>query len=234
MQCTLAEKLIPLFVSDDLPDEQMRTLRAHLDGCATCRQLTAEFSESQNWLRTLAAPALDEAIFDGLRAGLAQEIAAREQRPPWFAPRRNPRFAFAATAAVILSIAAFGIYAFRHQSVPQDKLTLRPDNPDQRDDHPPQVDRRDQPISPKRVVRHGEPKRLALRQSDLSVSSRSLRLPVLPPIPVSPEPRDVALTDATRDLEMLRIEMQTADPNIRIIWFVPKVDASTPNGTNTK
>ena len=30
------------------------------------------------------------------------------------------------------------------------------------------------------------------------------------------------------DREMLRIEIQTADPNIRIIWFVPKDDVS-PN-----
>jgi hypothetical protein len=29
--------------------------------------------------------------------------------------------------------------------------------------------------------------------------------------------------------EMLRIELQTADPNIRIIWFAPKPDAAAPN-----
>ena len=227
MQCTLAEKLIPLFVSDDLPDDQMKTLREHLDGCADCQELAAAFSESQNWLRTFAAPIFDEAIFDDLRAGLAREIAGDEERPRWFAPRWNPRFAFRAAMAGLLLIAAFGIYIFRHQPNPDEKLTLHPENADQLDGHPPKTDRRDQPINPKRAVRYGKRKRPATRQYDLSASPGALTLPVLQPIPVSPEPRDVAVTDTTRDRGMLRIEFQTADPNIRIIWFAPKTDTST-------
>ena len=227
MQCTLAEKLIPLFVGDDLPDDQMKTLCEHLDGCANCQGLATEFSESQNWLRTFAAPAFDEAIFDDLRAGLAREIAGDEERPRWFAPRWNPRFAFAAAMAVILLIAAFGIYVFQHQPSPDDKLTLHPEKADRDVEQPPKTDRRDQAINPKRAVRYGKRKRPAARQYDLSASPGAFTLPVLQPIPVSLEPGDLAITDTTKDQGMLRIEMQTADPNIRIIWFAPKTDAST-------
>ncbi|MGH9843590.1 MAG: anti-sigma factor family protein [Blastocatellia bacterium] len=222
MQCTLAEKLIPLFVSNDLPDDQMKTLCAHLDCCATCRQLAAEFSESQNWLRIFAAPAFDEAIFDDLRAGLAREMAGNEPRPRWFAPRWNPRFAFAAAMAAILLTAAFGIYVFRHQPSLEDKLTIHPEKAPQKND------------LPRRPVRYGERKRPVARQDNLSARSRSLTLPILQQPPVSQEPRDVAATDTTKNQEMLRIEMQTADPNIRIIWFAPKADASSSNGTNIK
>jgi len=41
----------------------------------------------------------------------------------------------------------------------------------------------------------------------------------------SPDP---AITDPDANRDMLRIEIQTADPNIRIIWFAPKSDASPP------
>ena len=37
-------------------------------------------------------------------------------------------------------------------------------------------------------------------------------------------------SDASKSADMLRIEIQTADPNIRIIWFAPKPsDADAPN-----
>jgi hypothetical protein len=42
---------------------------------------------------------------------------------------------------------------------------------------------------------------------------------------VAPDPAD---TDPDADQDALRIEIQTADPNIRIIWFARKSDAS-PN-----
>jgi len=37
---------------------------------------------------------------------------------------------------------------------------------------------------------------------------------------------DPADTDPDADQDALRIEIQTADPNIRIIWFARKSDAS--------
>ncbi len=240
MQCTLAEKLIPLFVSDDLPDDQMRTLREHLNGCATCRQLAAEFSESQDWLRTFAAPAFDEAIFDELHAGLARDIAGNEQRQRWFAPRWNPRFAFAAAMAVILLIAAFGIYVIRHQPRPNDKLTLHPENVDRNDDQPPKTDHRDQAMNSKRVAQHGERERPEPRQVARSLkhkpfssrAPRSRQSAVIATITPPPPIVDVATNNATSQQEMLRIEMQTADPNVRIIWLAPKSSDSNALNTN--
>jgi hypothetical protein len=37
---------------------------------------------------------------------------------------------------------------------------------------------------------------------------------------------------AANNPEILRIELQTADPNIRIIWFAPKEPNSTIPNTN--
>jgi hypothetical protein len=50
---------------------------------------------------------------------------------------------------------------------------------------------------------------------------------------------DIAISQAAnedRDPEMLRIEIQTADPNIRIIWLAPKDQhsSSTKSGTNDR
>ena len=58
----------------------------------------------------------------------------------------------------------------------------------------------------------------------------ALRIQKAPePIPLA-DPEMIALNpempERKTDQEMLRIEIQTADPNIRIIWFAPKTDSS--------
>ncbi|HZF38802.1 MAG TPA: hypothetical protein VE715_08255, partial [Blastocatellia bacterium] len=40
--------------------------------------------------------------------------------------------------------------------------------------------------------------------------------------------------DPDPNRNMLRIEIQTADPNIRIIWFAPKLDPAPTTTPNTK
>ena len=47
----------------------------------------------------------------------------------------------------------------------------------------------------------------------------------------APEPLPAASVAAP---EMLRIEMQTADPNIRIIWFAPKLNGANPESNGSK
>jgi anti-sigma factor RsiW len=70
MRCTHAEKLIPLFAGDDLPAREADALRRHLESCANCRRLVAEFEVSRDWLRGFAAPQIDEVMLDGVRFGV--------------------------------------------------------------------------------------------------------------------------------------------------------------------
>ncbi len=255
MRCAQAEKLIPLYAGDDLPVEQTVGLRGHLESCAQCQRLLVELEASRNWLINFAAPEFDEATLAGMRDAVLGEIGRTEKRPrlvEWILPSWNPRFAFVAATALLLLIAAWGTFVYRRQlSRPanldqttanknkgRDKVespqTVSPDNDQQSNDY--------------RIA--GE----ALRQRkhgrkpikpDSSLLSRVEIQPVEPDSvaqsPTVPEPaldQSVSAGSTQTDLAVnrntLRIEIQTADPNIRIIWFAPKSGTSPTITPNTK
>src|SRR5215475_8813865 len=114
MRCTHAEKLIPLFAGDDLPAREANALRRHLESCANCRRLAAEFEESRKWLRGFSAPQFDEAMLDDLRDSVLKDIARVETRSrwsQWIVPGLNLQFATSMSA--LLLIAFFAAYVYR-------------------------------------------------------------------------------------------------------------------------
>src|SRR5262249_46931341 len=120
MRCTHAEKLIPLFAGDDLPAREADALRRHLDSCAKCRRLAAEFEESRDWMRGFAAPQFDEATLDGMRDSVLRDIVRIENRArwiQWIVPGWNLRFAFVTSLALLLFGALF-ILAINHPKPP--------------------------------------------------------------------------------------------------------------------
>src|SRR5215475_9009966 len=120
MRCTHAEKLIPLFVGGDLPAREADALRRHLESCANCRWLAAEFEESRDWLRGFATPQFDEAPLDGMRDSVLRDIGRIEYRARWFqwiVPGWNLRFSFVTSLALLLFGALFGL-AVNHRQPP--------------------------------------------------------------------------------------------------------------------
>jgi cytochrome P450 len=245
MQCTHAEKLIPLFAGDDLPAREADALRRHLESCANCRQLAAEFEESHNWLRRLATPQFDEAMLEGMRDSVLRDIGRIENRALWLqsiVPGRNLRFAFVTSLALLLIGALLGLVISRRQS-PQDpksnqaearkggsdQVKLPPGKTphdranDNKQAASSKTDRRKfgrGPIrrgpseSPQTEERMVEPDLITQNTGDIG--------PITDPS-AAPDP---ATTDPDANRDVLRIEIQTADPNIRIIWFAPKSDDS--------
>jgi hypothetical protein len=249
MRCAQAEKLIPLFVGDDLPVEQTVELRDHLESCAQCQRLVVEFEESRNWLINFAAPEFDEATLDGMRDHVLEEIGRSEKRPglaEWILPGWNPRFAFAASMALLLLIAASALIIYRQQKSPMAKPgETASDNRESRPEAPPGIDRENRRPSNESKVANTRPgSNKPARKSfkpDLNEPPQVGIQPIEPePVliaqtpatdqPVNPEP---STNDLAENRKMLRIEIQTADPNIRIIWFAPKSDTS-PTTPNTK
>jgi hypothetical protein len=72
---------------------------------------------------------------------------------------------------------------------------------------------RDEP-DPQIVIRNPEQRRITRKAARRGFAES-------PQHPAKP-----AKSDLAANREMTRIEFQTADPNIRIIWFAPKTDAS--------
>ena len=253
MRCTHAEKLIPLFAGDDLPAREAAALRRHLESCANCRRLAAEFEESRDWLRGFAPPQFDEAMLDDLRDSVLGGIGRIEYRSrwiQWIVPGWNLRFAFATSLALLLLVAWFGLVINRRQP-PNDP---KPNQAEAQKGGRKQVESQSGKNShegannDKRTAKSNPGRRGPMQkmikprlneslqtnermiEPDLIAQHMNTGQTATDPSAV-PDPANID-PDANRD--MLRIEIQTADPNIRIIWFAPKSDASPTTPPNTK
>ena len=245
MLCTHAEKLIPLFAGDDLPAREADALRRHLESCANCRRLAAEFEESRDWLRGFSAPQFDEAMLDGVRDSVLRDIGRIENRArwlQWIIPGWNLRFAFVTSVALLLTGALLGL-VINHRQSPHDPKSDWAEAPKGGSDPvklPPgktldgQANDDQQAASRKNDRRKfrreptkrgsGESPQLEERMVELDLITQNTDTvgPTTDPSPF-PDPAD---TDPDADQDALRIEIQTADPNIRIIWFALKSDPS--------
>jgi len=241
MNCRRIEELIPLYVEGDLGEHGASDVRSHIESCEACRGLVSEYEASQAWLRAAESPDFDEAFVDTIRAGVMRELAAREAAPPfaerlrqWLAPRRL----VAATAALLLIFAAvllFVLVSRSRVSQPEEqKAGIQP---------PPAVENRKEGVNPepdvKQAANQSGPRtphrrvtllvRHASRVAGRAAKPQEHLIAQQPPdaLPAAPK---LDGSDASKSANMLRIEIQTADPNIRIIWFAPKpTDAERPN-----
>lgn len=246
MNCQSAEQLIPLFSGGDLKSQEAEQVRLHLENCAHCCQVAEEFAASQAWLSEFAAPEFDEAVFADLRASVRREIQATEERGrrswiDWLLPRWNPRLAFAAVAVLIL-LAGLAAVVYRTKpssrettvaggEKPKTAMTPLPPTPQPEEQ---KVVADNQPTSPRVYKPAQRPQRFAPDTQeplvepsiqDLTAQSQNDPSPITEPAVSS----DVAAITPKPEREMLRIELQTKDPNIRIIWLAPKSDLdSTP------
>ncbi|MDX2030524.1 MAG: zf-HC2 domain-containing protein [Blastocatellia bacterium] len=165
---------------------------------ASCPQCEARAAEFADSRAWLQS--LQPPAFDDLRGAVLGAIQAEPPRGGWFDRRRAPRWAL--LAACLLLLAGAALFMRRGPAPkPAPDLTQvarpEPPLPESRRIDPPRFD----PPTPRRAMPRRHPA----------------------PAQPSPTPADLATTSD----EMLRIEMQTEDPNIRIIWFAPKPGAST-------
>jgi hypothetical protein len=254
MRCTHAEKLIPLFAGDDLTAREADALRRHMESCAKCRRLAAEFEESRDWMRKFAAPQFDEAILDGMRDSVLRDIGRIENRSQWIqwiVPGWNLKFLAVLSMPLLIAFAAAYAYRGRQRQPVTDKKDIVITTPgrDQKDSiggaqgnnegfkvNPSTVSAQ-RPLRkhPRRIIENPGVK--PVQSPDQVIAHTS---PPPPPIHVEPaftEPiGDTAKDDAIFNREMTRIEFQTADPNIRIIWLTPKDSnsSSTKPGANSR
>lgn len=241
MDCTRVEELLALFSGSDLDARQTEAVRNHLAVCPACHTQADELAASRAWLQAAPSPQFDEAFYADLRQSVLRELPAVKEEggqfawlagwlPQW---RWQPVLALAATG--LLLVVGWAVY---RKSSGQPNIKRAPEImvinpaatalPEQKYDltgHSPNVTphglgssnrtlssvRRGvkrRPLPPRDAVLD-EPKAALLAQTNTPDVGTSLIVP-------TPEP------------EMTRIEFQTADPNIRIIWFAPKPDTAAP------
>lgn len=248
MDCTRVEELLALFSGGDLDARQTEAVRAHLVGCPACQAQAVELATSRAWLQAAPPPEFDEAFYADLRQSVLRELPAVKEeggRYDWLAGflpqwRWQPVMALAAT--VLLLFAGWAVYraSSGQPSGVRSPEVVRNPTPTMTTEQKKDFALQQQNVVPPREERSSNRFSAGGRKS-------SKRRPVAAPTITAPDETNGALiaqaNEATAGTaspvlvpapEMMRMEIQTADPNIRIIWLMPKATAGNPAEPQTK
>jgi len=236
MNCRRVEKLMPLYVQGDLASGIAERLASHLEWCGRCNWLADEYKESQSWLRSSQEPEFDEADLHALKAGVLSRIADTSAKPSLLASLaqhwgRRQVLALSAAMLIIFGVLVFYIYQASMRAKPsviEAKIEPPDTRPVQPGVTPPEVDqgtsketksRKSSQASNRASIKPRPAAPMSAQQAALSPTPQQ-SLPE-PPGTNAAEPVG-EIFDSYNSEGMLRIELQTGDPNIRIIWFAPK------------
>jgi anti-sigma factor RsiW len=215
MSCKPISRLFPLYVEGDLRARQAERVRIHLGSCLPCRALLEGYRASQRALHAAAHPEISGATLEDFRRGLWRRISSL---PPRSALGRQLDRGWAtlrhwaaqpAMAAVVVFLVVGGSFALSRVTGPGARSEMRLGAAPGRADETPIVDETGAEERASEGDDSAEPM-LAQASFDDTESGE----------PVGEGPAD----EGTPGDDSLRIEIQTRDPDVRIIWFSPTED----------
>jgi hypothetical protein len=234
MNCRRIEKLIPLYVEGDLEIDKSGAVLAHARSCAKCSGLISEYKESQRWLRSFAPPDFDDALLDDLKLGVLEKIEDQKARVSFLnrlSGHWAQRLIVVTSAALLIIFGALAFYVYQRGSndpANREVIQAKGDHEGQSPEIaslPKDAETAPRASSSRKRRRHTP----SLRRGEVAAvrQKNSERITVSPDRPgvettATIETRNGFSGDPVNTEEMLRIEIQTSDPSIRIIWFSPK------------
>lgn len=248
MNCKHVQELLPLYVARDLEEKRAQLVTAHVQSCADCAGSAGEYRETRQLLQQFAPPPFSDAVYAGIRQRVLREIG-RETAPGLSRLLESlfrPRVRWAVASALLLAVSVFAFYFIANrtndrrdgQQVAESGRTvggptsssikasegLPPASP-VKNKGPVQGLAGGTHQSQRRKGIGGAPDRSATVNS---ADTRSMTAETLPNGNNLGEPD--AFPASTTSEKTLRVEMQTKDPNIRIIWFAPQpTKQNSPN-----
>jgi anti-sigma factor RsiW len=250
MRCERIEKLLPLYVEDDLSAQEMEGMRVHLSTCEACRGLEAEFRSSQAMLHNFDVPEFGAEFYEQIRGTVLAEINSRplQARPSLFQMLGGllqfTHPAFAASLALLLLCGALSLILYR--SVLKSDGALVSIEKSMGDFEPGELPAdagrqqggayaignsntgvsstgaRERDFTARNIVRQ---KRLqseqATRQRERS-SPQGIDEGVAATVTPSKQQVEGTAVNSSPTQAVARMEIQTSDPNIRIIWLGQK------------
>ena len=222
MTCRDQERLLSLYVEDDLPGRDAAALQAHLEECGSCGSFLGELRASQSTLKELAAEPPDE---DALAAVRMRVRSASRERP------RRPRAALYWAVAASLIAAIGGLVWLRGREVrlpgpPLVAAAPSPEPPSARPpaEHVPRAVSRPRPAREKQESTVRAPRRVALivdvpkPVATLSPEDADqLARAVLAVSQIESVPDATVQPSAPSDRPPL-VRLATSDPDIVIYW----------------
>jgi anti-sigma factor RsiW len=242
MNCKLVQELLPLHVGHDFEEKRAVLVTAHLQSCAECAGLADEYRETRQLLQQFAPPQFNEAVYTGIRDRVLGEIE-REATTPGLSRLLErlfpPRLRWAVAAALLLLVGVFAFYFINNrandrQQVADTRHTVaRPASSSVKQSQGPlSAGTERNPGAGTMIAGSVDPTRQSQRRKSPGVAAErprpmalnrpdtpSMSAQTLPDRGNLGEPEAASLRDPATSGKSLRVEMQTKDPNIRIIWF---------------
>ena len=219
MKCKSVEPLLSLYVGGDLEEERSRLVAAHLQSCTECALVADEYAGASRLLQRYEPPIFSDEIYAAIRGQVLNEIERDFHAPVWsrifsqlFSALVQPRMRWI-TATLLLAISLTILYSSRtrlHQQPNDQQVAVRTGEPNQA------VTRAD--------VRSENGIESA---GSTSLSNKGHNRMATPRRPITGK-RKVNVHVVRRDVDVsrpssapapMRVEMQTSDRNIRIIWL---------------
>ena len=209
MNCKNVEPLLSLYVGRDLEEEQSRLVTAHLQSCTKCTLAADEYAGASQLLQGYEAPSFSDELYAGIRGQVLKEIDRQSHQRAWpgifsqlFLALVQPRMRWI-TAALLLAISVTALYLSRKPSrqLPNDQpVAVRSETSNE--------------SAPSPLLSNKRQEHTAAKSRPIN-RNRKTNVRVV----ASNRSRKLDKTDRSPAQAPLRVEMQTSNRNIRIIWL---------------
>lgn len=223
MDCKYVADKVWLYVEGDLQPNKQQIVTRHIASCCRCAGLVDDVTNSQQWLKSREPERFDDAALDSIRSGARQkiaELAGGHFKSLGVFDRLNWKPLIIACPALLLMCwyGAHWILETRRNSSGADPVARN-------DGYMQKLDEHRTAVQPDNGV--------AAKVNDpvARIHKRRVIRRIRPARPVDlPDKHNLMAKDETYKVPPLRIEIQTEDPNIRIIWFASLGDAPVSTG----
>lgn len=219
MNCKQLDDLLPLYAGRDLDEKRARLVSEHVHICSTCARVAGEYRDAVELAQHFAPPVFSDNVYASVRRQVMQQIEDEPTAPllpqmfvSWF----RPRMTWAIASAVVVAVAVLAFYFVvnrgadnRLTAINQGTVSHNERGQSQGPEAPATASAAPSATSETNTPRHSKPKRVRnlLRTGVIATNRRN-----------SAEPNSLPVNDSVPE-RTLRVEIQTKDPNIRIIWF---------------
>ena len=242
MNCKNVEPLLSLYVGRDLEEECSRLVAAHLQSCTECTRAADEYAGARQLLYGYEPPVFSDRTYAGIREQVLNEIQRESHAPVWpgvFSPLLlvlvQPRLRWI-TAAVLLAISVTVLYLTRNPSrqLSNDKqVAVRTEEVNQAGQGTDVRSEKSDESAGSSSFSNKERDRVATirrpiqgkREANAGVVATNLSRELDQATNVDSSTNDRVVQGVLRVPQPssapapLRVEIQTSDRNIRIIWL---------------
>ena len=246
MNCQQIQDLLPLYSGSDLEESRARLVAAHVQSCERCADMARDYRETRQLLQTFIPPPFTEDFYAEMRQSVWQNVEKKSSGPAYasrIGDLFRPRLAWAVATAVLIAGSVVGIYLIgRRNDVRAPALTLELSTTDIRPAQQLAPSAHNDASSARMSVASPHPRSVSVHEREsrrkrntihdrVNLAALSAVAPVspaaLPPSELSDSRQPTHGSSDARQTPV-RIEIQTKNPNIRIIWFPPR-DTKSPS-----